>query len=55
MYADTVVIAGIGTVLLVVCFFIGVGVFVVRDSKRLHVEPAKSSETSEDVVRKSSI
>ncbi len=33
MYMDVVVIAGILTVLLMIGFFVGVGVFVVRDQK----------------------
>ncbi|WP_193601657.1 cytochrome c oxidase subunit CcoM [Marinobacter salexigens] len=33
MYMDAVVFAGIATVLLMVVFFIGVGVFVMRDQK----------------------
>ncbi|MET4026888.1 hypothetical protein ABIE59_002416 [Marinobacter sp. MBR-99] len=33
MYMDAVVIAGIATVLLVVGFFVGVGIFVVKDQK----------------------
>ncbi|AFP30624.1 cytochrome c oxidase subunit CcoM [Marinobacter psychrophilus] len=33
MYLDTVVIAGIVTVLLVVAFFVGFGVFIMRDQK----------------------
>ncbi|EMP56675.1 cytochrome c oxidase subunit CcoM [Marinobacter koreensis] len=34
MYMDSVVIAGIVTVLLMLGFFIGVGIFVMRDEKR---------------------
>jgi preprotein translocase subunit YajC len=33
MYLDTVVIAGIVTVLLMVAFFVGFGVFIMRDQK----------------------
>lgn len=33
MYTDAVVIAGIVTVLLMVGFFVGVGIFVFKDSK----------------------
>lgn len=33
MYMDAVVIAGIATVLLMVGFFVGVGVFVMKDQK----------------------
>lgn len=33
MYMDTVVIAGVGTVLLMVGFMAAVGYFVVRDAK----------------------
>ncbi len=34
MYTDVVVIAGIVTVLLMVAFFVGVGVFVMKDQKQ---------------------
>ena len=33
MYMDSVVLAGIVTVLLMLGFFVGIGVFVVRDQK----------------------
>jgi len=33
MYTDVVVIAGIGTVVLMLGFFVGVGVFVMKDQK----------------------
>jgi len=33
MYMDAVVLAGIATVLLMVVFFVGVGIFVMRDQK----------------------
>jgi len=33
MYTDVVVIAGIGTVLLTLGFFVGVGIFVMKDQK----------------------
>jgi preprotein translocase subunit YajC len=33
MYLDTVVIAGIVTVLMMVAFFVGFGVFIMRDQK----------------------
>lgn len=33
MYMDAVVIAGIVTVLLVIGFFVGVGIFVMKDQK----------------------
>ncbi|MBB5320371.1 cytochrome c oxidase subunit CcoM [Marinobacter oulmenensis] len=33
MYMDAVVIAGILTVLLMVAFFVGVGIFVMKDQK----------------------
>jgi predicted transporter len=38
MYMDAVVIAGIGTVVLMVGFFVGVGVFVARDARHHHDE-----------------
>lgn len=43
MYLDTVVIAGIGTVLLVVAFFVGFGVFVMRDQKAHGPEVLKAA------------
>ncbi|RBP74012.1 cytochrome c oxidase subunit CcoM [Marinobacter nauticus] len=33
MYMDVVVIAGIATVLLMIGFFVGVGIFVMKDQK----------------------
>ena len=33
MYMDAVVIAGIATVLLMIGFFVGVGIFVMKDQK----------------------
>lgn len=33
MYMDAVVMAGIATVLLMVFFFVGVGIFVMKDSR----------------------
>lgn len=33
MYMDTVVIAGIVTVLLMIGFFVGVGIFIMKDQK----------------------
>ena len=33
MYMDAVVIAGIATVLLMIAFFVGVGIFVMKDQK----------------------
>lgn len=33
MYMDAVVVAGIATVLLMVGFFVGVGIFVMKDQK----------------------
>ncbi|WP_449286884.1 cytochrome c oxidase subunit CcoM [Marinobacter sp. PE14] len=33
MYMDAVVIAGIATVLLMLGFFVGVGIFVMKDQK----------------------
>ncbi|KMQ74217.1 cytochrome c oxidase subunit CcoM [Marinobacter subterrani] len=33
MYTDVVVIAGIATVVLMIGFFVGVGVFVMKDQK----------------------
>ncbi|GHD47708.1 hypothetical protein SAMN05216429_110153 [Marinobacter persicus] len=33
MYMDAVVIAGIGTVVLMLGFFVGVGIFVMKDQK----------------------
>lgn len=41
MYMDAVVIAGIGTVVLMVGFFVGVGIFVARDVKHHHNDGQK--------------
>lgn len=46
MYMDTVVIAGVGTVLLMVGFMAAVGCFVVRDAKTRTVRTA-DKETRE--------
>ncbi|MCG7199809.1 hypothetical protein MD273_08755 [Marinobacter pelagius] len=43
MYMDAVVIAGIVTVLLMVGFFVGVGVFVMKDQKQ-HGHDAKKHQ-----------
>ncbi|MBU2873899.1 cytochrome c oxidase subunit CcoM [Marinobacter salexigens] len=43
MYMDAVVLAGIATVLLMVVFFIGVGIFVMRDQKSHGGSQAKKS------------
>ncbi len=48
MYMDPVVFAGIATVLLVVAFFGGVGIFIMRDQKAhggdQHKEDPKTGE-----------
>lgn len=44
MYTDAVVIAGIVTVLLMVAFFIGVGIFVMKDSKHQLGDHGRRSE-----------
>ena len=41
MYMDVVVFAGIATVLLMVVFFVGVGIFVMRDQKTHSTHQAK--------------
>lgn len=41
MYMDVVVFAGIATVLLMVAFFVGVGIFVMRDQKAHAASAAK--------------
>ena len=40
MYMDAVVIAGIATVLLMVGFFVGVGIFVMKDQKAPFLTPS---------------
>jgi hypothetical protein len=45
MYTDAVVIAGIVTVLLMVGFFVGVGVFVLKDSKHKLGDHGRHSES----------
>ena len=47
MYMDVVVFAGIATVLLVVVFFVGMGIFVVRDQKA-HGEEQQKKELKTD-------
>ncbi|WP_164735594.1 cytochrome c oxidase subunit CcoM [Marinobacter sp. NP-4(2019)] len=41
MYMDAVVIAGILTVLLILAFFVGVGIFVMKDARRSREKSAK--------------
>ncbi|WP_269085702.1 cytochrome c oxidase subunit CcoM [Pseudomonas sp. BMS12] len=41
MFLDTVVIAGIGTVVLMLAFFGGVGLFIWKDSHKKAVAKAK--------------
>ncbi|MCL7944851.1 hypothetical protein M8010_12810 [Marinobacter sp. ATCH36] len=53
MYTDAVVIAGIVTVLLMVGFFVGVGVFVLKDSKHQLGDHGRHSEKSAREGRKS--
>ncbi|WP_162893654.1 cytochrome c oxidase subunit CcoM [Marinobacter sp. Arc7-DN-1] len=50
MYMDAVVIAGIATVLLVVGFFVGVGIFVMRDQKAHGHEGRKEGEHGQKPV-----
>ncbi|MDL0433094.1 cytochrome c oxidase subunit CcoM [Marinobacter sp. TBZ242] len=52
MYTDAVVIAGIVTVLLMVGFFIGVGIFVLKDSKHQLGDHGRHSETPSHNGRK---
>ena len=47
MYMDAVVFAGIATVLLVVVFFVGMGIFVMRDQKA-HGGEQQKKELSTD-------
>lgn len=44
MYMDAVVIAGIVTVLLMVAFFVGVGIFVMKDQKAHGDKGAKHNQ-----------
>lgn len=46
MYTDAVVIAGIVTVLLMVGFFVGFGIFVMKDSKHQLGDHGRHSESS---------
>ncbi|WP_407069964.1 cytochrome c oxidase subunit CcoM [Marinobacter sp.] len=46
MYTDAIVIAGIVTVLLMVGFFVGVGIFVVKDSKHQLGDHGRHSESA---------
>lgn len=43
MYMDAVVIAGIITVLLILAFFVGVGIFIMKDARRHREEGVKGS------------
>jgi hypothetical protein len=47
MYMDSVVLAGIVTVLLLLGFFVGVGVFIVRDQK-VHGKHDRQSKAGAD-------
>ena len=40
MFMDVVVFAGIATVLLMICFFVGVGIFIMKDQER-HAQKEK--------------
>lgn len=42
MFIDTVVLAGIGTVALMVAFFGGVGLFIWKDAQKKAKAPAKA-------------
>jgi preprotein translocase subunit YajC len=48
MYLDTVVVAGIVTVLLVVVFFVGFGVFIMRDQKAHGPDAIKIADKTTD-------
>ncbi len=50
MYMDAVVIAGIATVLLVVGFFVGVGIFVMRDQKAHGHQDRKEGKHSQKPI-----
>ena len=50
MYMDAVVIAGIATVLLVVGFFVGVGIFVMKDQKAHGHQDRKESKHGQKPV-----
>ncbi len=52
MYTDAVVIAGIVTVLLMVGFFVGVGVFVLKDSRHQLGDHGRRSEVQATDPRK---
>ncbi|MGO1461660.1 MAG: cytochrome c oxidase subunit CcoM [Marinobacter sp.] len=48
MYMDAVVFAGIAVVLLVLVFFVAVGVFVVRDQKNYEERQIRRNLSMED-------
>lgn len=50
MYMDVVVIAGIVTVLLMVAFFVGVGVFVMKDQKEHQHDQVKGGKHNSKAV-----
>jgi hypothetical protein len=50
MYLDTVVIAGIATVVLLIGFFVGVGVFIVKDQKAHELRKAEVGKPGNKMV-----
>ena len=50
MYMDAVVIAGIATVLLMVGFFVGVGIFVMKDQKEHEQQDRKEGKHGQKPV-----
>jgi hypothetical protein len=50
MYMDAVVIAGIVTVLLMVGFFMGVGIFVMKDQKEHGHQDPKAQKRGNKLV-----
>lgn len=50
MYLDTVVVAGIVTVLLLIGFFVAFGVFVMKDQKAHDLRKSEKKERNNDAV-----
>ncbi|WP_372963942.1 cytochrome c oxidase subunit CcoM [Marinobacter sp.] len=44
MFTDVVVIAGILTVLLMIGFFVGVGIFIMKDQKNHDDKPGRAKQ-----------
>ncbi len=50
MYLDTVVVAGIVTVLLLLAFFVGFGIFIMKDQKANDIRKAEKKEHKNNIT-----